>query len=62
MCHSLQQQADAAALPGGLVLSPPFAGGVPVPDAQDATLAACGLQQREKLVVTAANKPAAQRM
>jgi hypothetical protein len=47
-------QADAATTPGGLVLSPPFAGGVPPPDAPDVTLAACGLGQREKLVVKAA--------
>jgi hypothetical protein len=37
------------------VLSPPFAGGVPLPDApDDVTLVACGLQQREKLIVAKA--------
>ena len=41
------------------MLSPPFAGGVSVPDASDVILAVCGLRQREKLVVAAANKPAA---
>jgi hypothetical protein len=47
-------QAEAATVPGGLVLTQAFPGAAALADARGVTLAGSGLGRREKLIVKAA--------